>query len=105
MHVNIQALLIAYPCSECKCGISMTRDEAEIHLKVYGFLKGYTRWVAHREFLYSSASASNSNEKPNGPNRESNVSDDMHGLVHDALGIIQDDRFLVDRTDCENHLV
>ncbi|XP_027181759.1 uncharacterized protein LOC113780145 [Coffea eugenioides] len=80
--------MIACPCSECKCGVCVSRADAKIHLKVFGFLKGYTQWVAHGEFVYSSAPIQTSD---NVPHNVSDIGDDMNGLVHEALGIPQQD--------------
>ncbi|XP_027172109.1 uncharacterized protein LOC113771742 [Coffea eugenioides] len=80
--------MIACPCSECKCGVCVSRPDAKIHLKVFGFLKGYTQWVAHGEFVYSSAPIQTSD---NVPHNVSDIGDDMNGLVHETLGIPQQD--------------
>ncbi|KAL3510678.1 hypothetical protein ACH5RR_030079 [Cinchona calisaya] len=92
--------MIACPCSECKCGVAVSRKEAKTHLKVSGFLKGYTQWVAHGEFLYSAQSTSSSNDVSHDVFA---VPDNMHNLVHDALGVPQHDSTLSDDSNLRTH--
>ena len=98
---SITSGLFSCPYLECKYSLCMTRNEAEIHFTIYELLKGYIHRVAHEEFVQSCATSSNSHERPNGV---SNVVDDMHGLVHDAFGIPQNDHSMVDRMDCEEQV-
>ncbi|XP_071906894.1 uncharacterized protein [Coffea arabica] len=93
--------MILCPCKECKCGVCVTRENAELHLKVYGFVKGYTHWAAHGEFVYSSAPKPTSHDISHGVRDEL---DDMHGLVHDALGISEQDQTKTDGTEYKNQL-
>ncbi|XP_027156993.1 uncharacterized protein LOC113758246 [Coffea eugenioides] len=93
--------MILCPCKECKCGVCITRENAELHLKVYGFVKGYTHWAAHGEFVYSSAPKPTSHDISHGVRDEL---DDMHGLVHDALGIPEQDHTRIDGTEYKSQL-
>ncbi|KAL3502590.1 hypothetical protein ACH5RR_037039 [Cinchona calisaya] len=94
-HSSVNGM-IACPCSECKYGVYVSRKEAKTHLKVSGFLKGYTQWVAHGEFLYSTQSTSSSNDVSRDA---SGVHDNMHNLVHDSLGVSQHDSTLGGTTE------
>ncbi|XP_027169665.1 uncharacterized protein LOC113769413 [Coffea eugenioides] len=93
--------MILCPCKECKCGVCITRENAELHLKVYGFVKGYTHWAAHGEFVYSSAPKPTSYDISHGVRDEL---DDMHGLVHDAMGIPEQDYTRIDGTEYKSQL-
>ena len=93
--------MILCPCKECKCGVCITRENAELHLKVYGFVKGYTHWAAHGEFVYSSAPKPTSHDISHGVRDEL---DDMHGLVHDAMGIPEQDYTRIDGTEYKSQL-
>ncbi|XP_027108997.2 uncharacterized protein [Coffea arabica] len=80
---------------------SKAKENAELHLKVYGFVKGYTHWAAHGEFVYSSAPKPTSYDISHGVRDEL---DDMHGLVHDAMGIPEQDYTRIDGTEYKSQL-
>lgn len=93
--------MVLCPCKECKFGICVARENAELHLTVYGFVKGYTHCAAHGEFLYSSAPKPTSHDILDQVGDEL---DDMHGLVHDAFGIPEHDHTMIDGTECQEQL-
>lgn len=83
---------ILCPCKHCKIGISVTRKEASDHLTVDGFIPDYTQWIAHGEL---SSRISNQHDNP----ETSGSTDNMQGLVHDALGVQMNDGYMEDTTD------
>ena len=50
---------ILCPCVKCCMRISMNKTEAYTYLKVDGFIKCYTNWIAHAETLHNNSSMCN----------------------------------------------
>lgn len=79
------------PCVNCGNCLMKRYNEVKEHLKCDGFLRGYTRWTRHGE---DPPSLSTSDSDDNLPNVYSARVDDMHGLVHAALGVVDEPSML-----------
>ncbi|XP_020088047.1 uncharacterized protein LOC109710040 [Ananas comosus] len=95
---------IMCPCVRCVNCSLQTYEDAKIHLICDGFLRGYTRWICHGEDALSfnspintatSSSASQSLHMQEALQVQECIpitqnfrrSDDIHGLLHDAIGL------------------
>ncbi|XP_020263246.1 uncharacterized protein LOC109839229 [Asparagus officinalis] len=50
-HDKIQHGMILCPCSHCGNTLHRKEEDVELHIVKYGFIRGYTTWVYHREIL------------------------------------------------------
>ncbi|KAH7843980.1 hypothetical protein Vadar_023091 [Vaccinium darrowii] len=78
---------IVCPCVKCGNGKWVTQYEAVDHLVCDGFIKGYTKWIAHGETLSSRTSAT----MPTNANNAFGTNNNMRELVHDTFGISNSD--------------
>ncbi|KAK2996358.1 hypothetical protein RJ639_006627 [Escallonia herrerae] len=75
---------IICPCNVCGNSIWVSRIGARGHLICNGFIKGYTKWVAHGEVKSSAAPLSRAHVALD-------VIDDMRGLLHDRFHMSSDE--------------
>ncbi|KAK3007968.1 hypothetical protein RJ639_014056 [Escallonia herrerae] len=75
---------IICPCNVCGNSIWVSRIGARGHLICNGFIKGYTKWVAHGEVKSSAAPLSCAHVALD-------VIDDMRGLLHDRFHMSSDE--------------
>ncbi|KAH7837933.1 hypothetical protein Vadar_019729 [Vaccinium darrowii] len=77
---------IVCPCAKCGNGRWVTQSEAVDHLVCDEFIKGYTKWIAHREALSSRTTAA----IPTNVDNVFGTNNNMRELVHDTFGISND---------------
>ncbi len=79
------------PCVNCGNCLMQSYGEVKEHLRCDGFLKGYTIWTCHDESTSNSCSTNTQVfEDNNIPESYSHAVDDMHGLLHAALGVVDE---------------
>ncbi|XP_038978295.1 uncharacterized protein LOC120108694 [Phoenix dactylifera] len=98
---------ILCPCQKCVNGSALDPKIVEEHLVWNGFLKGYTEWVLHGEFIPSCNQPSDLEDTFNfgcsDTEQNSVEEDDIRGLLRDALGhnirtVGEDERAVIDQS-------
>ncbi|KAF7139861.1 hypothetical protein RHSIM_Rhsim06G0085100 [Rhododendron simsii] len=74
---------IVCPCVKCGNGRWVMRSEAVDHLVCDGFIKGYTKWIAHGEALSSTTTAPIAANSGNALG----TNNSMREMLHDTFGI------------------
>ncbi|KAM0837940.1 hypothetical protein ACQ4PT_061310 [Festuca glaucescens] len=83
------------PCVKCVNRFLLKRDDVYGHLVCDGMLLGYTVWGCHGETAAYISARKRKRSKGEGKNLNSN----MHQLVHDAFGNIDNGPPVIDRDD------
>lgn len=82
------------PCVNCRNRITQDYDEVKTHLRCFGILQSYTKWVHHGEKydapdLVFAPVSSNSRNIPTSTAHRSNVVADGPGRMHDMDGLLK----------------
>ncbi|XP_058185677.1 uncharacterized protein LOC131302904 [Rhododendron vialii] len=74
---------IVCPCVKCGNGRWVTRSKVVDHLVCDGFIKGYTKWIAHGEAMSSTTTAS----IPTNSGNALGTNNSMREMLYDTFGI------------------
>ncbi|XP_058003975.1 uncharacterized protein LOC110659856 [Hevea brasiliensis] len=111
-HNASQCGKILCPCIHCVNRSWQSYDDARVHLICDGFLRGYTKWICHGENPTTNMDQSSSSQHTTNVHTTEHVeecntttlntrrSDDIVGLLRDALGVSSQGNYRV-RQDVE----